>query len=181
MRPLDGASDLVEALTDQGRRVVVASSSEAELVDELLDLVDMRANSPPSSPGPTTRPASPRPTWSRLAVARAGGGKAIVVGDAVWDALAAESAEVPCIGLRSGGIGAERLALRGASWVLRRPARPAGAASDRASPLALSAGAVRTPPPGTGRLQQACARWVAWRASATSRASVFSGVGGRSR
>lgn len=52
-----------------------------------------------------------------LAVARAGGGPAVVVGDAVWDALSAEAAGARCIGLRSGGVSAERLLSAGASWV----------------------------------------------------------------
>jgi phosphoglycolate phosphatase-like HAD superfamily hydrolase len=118
---LDGASDLVAALTDQGRRVVVASSSEANIVDELLDLVDMRAKLSAVVTGSDDAASKPAPDLLRLAVSRAGGGRAIAVGDAVWDALAAESAEVPCIGLRSGGIGAESLLSAGASWVYDGP------------------------------------------------------------
>ena len=55
------------------------------------------------------------------ALERAGGGKASVVGDAVWDALSAEAADVPCIGLRSGGVAADRLRTAGASWVYDGP------------------------------------------------------------
>ena len=58
-----------------------------------------------------------RAWWSGPTSSSAGGGKAIVIGDAVWDALSAEAAGVPCIGLRSGGISAERLGSAGASWV----------------------------------------------------------------
>jgi len=118
---LDGASDLIAALTDQGRRVVVASSSEADLVEELLDLVDTRAKLSAVVTGSDDGASKPAPDLVQLAVARAGGGQAITVGDAVWDALAAEAAELPSIGLRSGGIGADRLLSAGASWVYDGP------------------------------------------------------------
>ena len=80
---LDGASDLIAALTDQGRRVVVASSSEAEIVDMLLDLVDMRAKLSAVVTGSDDAASKPAPDLVRLAVSRAGGGPAIAVGDAV--------------------------------------------------------------------------------------------------
>ena len=63
----------------------------------------------------------PAPDMVDLAVERAGGGKAIVIGDAVWDVLSAEAAGVPCIGLRSGGMSAERLSASGASQVYDGP------------------------------------------------------------
>jgi phosphoglycolate phosphatase-like HAD superfamily hydrolase len=117
---LDGAPELVEALAGTGHRVVIASSSEADLVDDMLDLLDVRrhlAGVITGSDGAATKPA---PDMVRLAVERAGGGKAIV-GDATWDALSAESAGVPCIGVRSGGISSERLRTAGASWVYDGP------------------------------------------------------------
>lgn len=118
---LDGASDLVTVLTAQGRRVVVASSSPAGLVDELVELIDSRTSLSAVVTGSDGTASKPAGDLLRLAVSRAGGGRAIAVGDAVWDALAAEAAGVPCIGLRSGGIGAERLLDAGASWVYDGP------------------------------------------------------------
>ena len=56
-----------------------------------------------------------------LAIERAGGGQAVVIGDAVWDVLSAEAAGVACIGLRSGGVSAERLSSSGASRVYDGP------------------------------------------------------------
>jgi phosphoglycolate phosphatase-like HAD superfamily hydrolase len=54
-------------------------------------------------------------------VEKAGGGTAVVIGDATWDAVSADAAGVPSIGLRSGGIGAEQLRSAGASWVYDGP------------------------------------------------------------
>ena len=115
--PLDGAADLVEALVTHGHPVAVATSSPADLVDDLLDLLDVRHHLSAvvtSSDGAASKPA---PDLVELAVARVGGSKAVVVGDAVWDALSAEAAGASCIGLRSGGVSAERLRSAGASWV----------------------------------------------------------------
>jgi phosphoglycolate phosphatase-like HAD superfamily hydrolase len=118
---LDGASELVEALVGTGHRVVVASSSEADLVDEMLDLLDVRRHLTAVVTGSDGAATKPAPDMVQLAVERAGGGGAIVVGDATWDALSAEAAGLPCIGVRSGGVGAERLRTAGASWVYDGP------------------------------------------------------------
>lgn len=118
---LDGASDLIEVLADHGHQVVVASSSEVDLADELLDLVEARSRLSAIVTGSDEASSKPSPDLIDLAISRAGGGKAIAAGDAVWDAIAAEAAGVPCIGLRSGGIGAERLLSAGASWVYDGP------------------------------------------------------------
>ena len=118
---LDGASELVEALAGHGHRVVVASSSEADLVDQMLDLLDVRQHLSAVVTGSDEVASKPAPDLVQLAVEKAGGGKAIVIGDATWDALSAEAAGAPFIGLRSGGTGAERLKHAGASWVYDGP------------------------------------------------------------
>lgn len=119
--PLDGAGDLLDALADQGYLLAVASSSETDLVADLLDLVESRARPSAVVTGSDEAASKPAPDLVQLAVERAGGTEAIAVGDAVWDALAAEAAGIACIGLRSGGIAAERLLSAGASWVYDGP------------------------------------------------------------
>jgi phosphoglycolate phosphatase-like HAD superfamily hydrolase len=65
-----------------------------------------------------------------------------MVGDTVWDVLAARRAGVPCIGLLSGGIGEEELRGAGAAETYRGPAAlleqlggsAIGRLSDSASP-----------------------------------------------
>jgi HAD superfamily hydrolase (TIGR01549 family) len=118
---LDGAADLVEALALHGHPVALASSSEADLVDELLDLVDVRHHLTAIVTGSDGGASKPAPDIVDLAAQRAGGGRAIAVGDAVWDALAADAADIVSIGLRSGGISGERLKAAGASWVYDGP------------------------------------------------------------
>ena len=123
---LDGASELVEALARRGHRVALASSSEADLVEEMRELLDVRRHLAAVVTGSDDAASKPAPDLVRLAAQKAGGEEAgasttVVVGDATWDALSAEAAGVPCIGLRSGGIAAERLRSAGASWVYDGP------------------------------------------------------------
>ncbi|WP_210649885.1 HAD family hydrolase [Nocardioides sp. SYSU D00065] len=119
--PLDGASELVDALARHGHRVVLASSSETELVEEMLELLDVRQHLEAMVTGSDEVPTKPAPDLIETAVGKGGGGPAIAVGDAVWDARSAAAAGVPSIGLRSGGVTAEQLRSAGASWVYDGP------------------------------------------------------------
>ena len=93
----------------------------ADVVEELVALVDARAKLCAVVTSSDVGASKPAPDLVAYAVERGGGGPGIAVGDAVWDVLAAEAAGVPCIALRSGGIGAERLRSAGASWVYDGP------------------------------------------------------------
>ncbi len=118
---LDGASEMVEALAGHGHRMVLASSSEADLVEEMLDLIDVRRHLVGVVTGSDDAATKPAPDMVLAAVEKAGGGEAVVIGDAVWDVLSAEAAGAACIGFRSGGVSAERLRSAGASWVYDGP------------------------------------------------------------
>lgn len=114
--PLDGASELVDALVDRGHRVVLASSSEPDLVDDLLDIAGIGHRLHAVVTGSDDLATKPADMVER-AVQRAGGGPAVVVGDATWDVESATAAGVEAIGLRSGGVSAERLLSAGATVV----------------------------------------------------------------
>ncbi len=115
--PLDGAPELMETLTRRGHRVVLASSSEADLVDALLDIVGAGHLLHAVVTGSDDAASKPAPDLVRLAVERAGGGPSVVVGDATWDMESAAAAGVRSIGLRSGGVSADRLLAAGATTV----------------------------------------------------------------
>ena len=119
--PLDGAADMVQALAERGHRMVLASSSQADLVDELLEIVDVRQHLAAIVTGSDDVPSKPAPDMVELALSRVGGGKGVVIGDAVWDVLSAEAAGAGAIGLRSGGVSAQRLLSAGASKVYDGP------------------------------------------------------------
>ncbi len=115
--PLDGAPELVDALVDRGHRVVLASSSESGLVDDLLDIAGIGHRLHAVVTGSDDLATKPAADMVERAVERAGGGPAVVVGDATWDVESATAAGVESIGLRSGGVSAERLISAGATVV----------------------------------------------------------------
>ena len=115
--PLDGAAELVETLNARGHRVVLASSSEADLVDDLLDIVGIGHQLHAVLTGSDDAASKPAPDMVHLARERGGGGPAVVIGDATWDVESAMAAGAAAIGLRSGGFSAERLLSAGATSV----------------------------------------------------------------
>jgi phosphoglycolate phosphatase-like HAD superfamily hydrolase len=119
--PLDGAPELVEELVERGHRVVLASSSEAGLVDQLLEIVGVGHRLHAVVTGSDDAATKPAPDMVALAIERAGGGPAVVIGDATWDIESAIASGASSIGLRSGGISAERLLAAGATTVHAGP------------------------------------------------------------
>jgi HAD superfamily hydrolase (TIGR01509 family) len=105
LTPLPGASDLLRACAGRGWRVVLASSAkgrEAEVMLRALDADDAIHAVATSDEVPSSKPA---PDLVQQALAKAGvpAGRAVFVGDAVWDAEAAKNAGVPSVGLLTGG------------------------------------------------------------------------------
>ncbi|HET9444333.1 MAG TPA: HAD family hydrolase [Acidimicrobiales bacterium] len=116
VRALPGAADLLRAVASRGVKVVLASSSEEEDLEALLqaiaadDVVDCV-----TSAGDVEE-AKPSPEVFTTALAKAGCGpeRALVLGDTVWDVKAAGAAGLACVGVLTGGVSAAELADAGA-------------------------------------------------------------------
>jgi HAD superfamily hydrolase (TIGR01509 family) len=111
MRPLPGAANLLAATARLGLNVVLATSAKDDEVDLMLDALGARdAIRTVVSSGAVER-AKPHPDIVQRALSESGtdGARAVMVGDAVWDVIAARRAGIPCIGLLSGGIAEEQL------------------------------------------------------------------------
>jgi HAD superfamily hydrolase (TIGR01509 family) len=124
LRPLPGAADLLRACKRQGLRVVLASSAdppEFAVLRAALDAEDAIDDATSSGDVDTSKPA---PDLVQVALGKAGvpSGQAVFVGDTVWDVKACQRAEVPCIGLLSGGIGKDELIKAGAVAIYSGPA-----------------------------------------------------------
>jgi HAD superfamily hydrolase (TIGR01509 family) len=122
VRPLPGARDLLAHLTSTGVPWAIATSGYRESAGPVLELLEL----PPGIPVITrdlVERAKPDPDLF-LAAADALGLAAetcVVVGDSVWDLLAARRARSLGIGLLSGGYGREELERAGAYRVYDDP------------------------------------------------------------
>ncbi|MFD0205809.1 MULTISPECIES: HAD family hydrolase [Saccharothrix] len=116
IRPLEGAHRLVAAALEQDFAVVLASSGKRHHVDHYLKLID--ASGIPSTSSDDVEDSKPAPDLIEVALRRVDrGGRAVVIGDSVWDCEAAQRAGLPSVCLRTGGFGDAELREAGASAV----------------------------------------------------------------
>lgn len=123
VRPLPGARELLVTLTEHGVPWAIATSGRREVARPVLDSLAV----PPSVPVVTrddVAHAKPDPDLFIAAAKRLGVDitDAVVVGDSVWDLLAARRARALGIGLLSGGYGRAELEVAGAYRVYEDPA-----------------------------------------------------------
>lgn len=122
VRPLPGAQDLLDVLTHEGVPWAIATSGSDAVAQTSLTLLQL-----PREVVVVTRDqveyAKPNPDLF-LAAAEAIAkpiGDSFVVGDSVWDMLAAQRAHALGIGVLSGGYGREELESAGAYRVYEDP------------------------------------------------------------
>ncbi len=123
VRPLPGARELLEYLTGIGVPWAIATSGWRESAQPALDLLGVGPETPIVTRD-QVRHAKPDPDLF-VAAARALGVPvelSVVVGDSVWDLLAARRARALGVGLLSGGYGEDELDRAGAYRVYQDPA-----------------------------------------------------------
>jgi len=122
IRPLPGARELLRALTDAGIPWAIATSGRMETAQPTLDMLAVPEGVPVVTRD-EVRHAKPDPDLFVTAAQRLGVDVrgATVVGDSVWDMLAAQRARSLGIGLLSGGYGTEELERAGAYRVFDDP------------------------------------------------------------
>lgn len=124
MSVLPGARDLVQACSDRGATVVLASSSPADELDAARAALDIDAWVDAVTTSADVETAKPDTGIVKVALDRVGAdaSTAVMFGDAVWDSIAATAAGVRSIGLLSGGISRDELLSAGAKMVFTDPA-----------------------------------------------------------
>lgn len=124
IRPLPGARALLRALTDAEIPWAIATSGRMATAGPVLEALGIPIERATVVTRDQVRYAKPDPDLFLTAAARLGidMNDATVVGDSVWDMLAAQRARALGIGLLSGGYGTEELERAGAYRVFDDPA-----------------------------------------------------------
>lgn len=114
VRPLPAARQLVEVLKGRGHRVVLASSAKADEIDHYIDLLDVRELADEWTSSADVEQTKPHPDLVETALAKAGGGEAVMIGDTIWDCEAAKRAGIATIAVLTGGFSEQELEEAGA-------------------------------------------------------------------
>ena len=122
--PLPGAIDLVHRLDELGHSVVLASSAKEDEVEHYLDLLGVRdvADAWTSSQDVEQTKPAPDLVQSALEKSEQRDDGAVMLGDSVYDCQAAARADVPSLGVLTGGFSREELEEAGAKAVYESPA-----------------------------------------------------------
>lgn len=123
VRPLPGAKALLAALTGLGIPWAIATSGRRESAQPTLDILEVPEGVPIVTRDQVEH-AKPNPDLFLAAAARLDVAieECVVVGDSIWDLLAARRARALGVGLLSGGYGREELERAGAYRVYEDPA-----------------------------------------------------------
>ncbi|TBW33285.1 HAD family hydrolase [Siculibacillus lacustris] len=122
--PLPGARELLAHLTESEIPWAIATSGRMETAKINLDALGVDTSQVPVVTRDQVKYAKPDPDLFMEAARRLGIPieKCFVVGDAIWDMLAAQRARALGVGLLSGGYGADELERAGAMRVFDDPA-----------------------------------------------------------
>jgi HAD superfamily hydrolase (TIGR01549 family) len=123
VRPLPGGRELLATLTAGGVPWAIATSGRWDVAGPVLETLDVPQGVPIVTRD-QVRHAKPDPDLFQAAAERPGVEieSAIVVGDSIWDRLAARRARALGVGLLSGGYGRAELETAGAYSVYEDPA-----------------------------------------------------------
>jgi HAD superfamily hydrolase (TIGR01549 family) len=124
VRLLPGSVELLQYLSTHGVRWAIATSGRIESADLALKLLGVDVRKAIVITRENVQHAKPDPDLFLAAAKRLGVsiGASVVIGDSVWDLLAARRARALGVGLLSGGYGQEELERAGAYRVYQDPA-----------------------------------------------------------
>jgi HAD superfamily hydrolase (TIGR01509 family) len=122
--PLPGACELLACLTENGIPWAIATSGRDATAGGLIEKLGVDPAKNPVVTRDQVRYAKPDPDLFETAAERLGVDilDSVVVGDSVWDLLAARRARCLGVGLLSGGYGEDELVQAGAYRVYQDPA-----------------------------------------------------------
>jgi HAD superfamily hydrolase (TIGR01509 family) len=120
VQAMDGATELLRELREDGAKAIFSSSAKAEEVEHYLDLLDARGLVEGWTTAADVERTKPHPDLVHAALEKASnGGPAVMVGDSTWDVKAAEAAGIPTLAVLTGGFSEEELHEAGAAEVVK--------------------------------------------------------------
>jgi HAD superfamily hydrolase (TIGR01509 family) len=124
VQPLPGARKLLDYLTAQGMPWAIATSGRMETAGQNLAALGVDPAKVPVVTRDQVKYAKPDPDLFLTAAERLGVDirESLVLGDSIWDMIAAQRARALGVGLLSGGYGEAELARAGAFRVYEDPA-----------------------------------------------------------
>jgi len=103
VQPFEGAHELLQDVKDRGFKVVLASSGKSKHVETFLDLVEGEEIADAWTTSEDAETSKPAPDLVQVALAKVEGASGVMIGDSVFDAMAAGKLDVPTIAVRTGG------------------------------------------------------------------------------
>jgi HAD superfamily hydrolase (TIGR01549 family) len=117
VQPFEHTQALLQEVKDRGFRLVLASSGKTKHVEAFLDLFGGRELADAWTTSDDAEKSKPEPDIVQTALARVEGAKGVMIGDSVFDVMAAGKIGIPTIAVRTGGFGTDELQEAGASAV----------------------------------------------------------------
>jgi HAD superfamily hydrolase (TIGR01549 family) len=117
VQPFAGAEPLLKEVRKRGLTLVLASSGEEQHVEHYLDLINGRELAAAWTTSADAEQTKPAPDLIETAMHKMDTTNAVMIGDSVWDAKAAEKAGIATYAVRTGGFSIEELETAGARKV----------------------------------------------------------------
>ncbi|CAA9319477.1 MAG: HAD-superfamily hydrolase, subfamily IA, variant 1 [uncultured Nocardioidaceae bacterium] len=117
IQPFEATSRLLQEVKDRGFRLVLASSGKTKHVEAFLDLFGGRDLADAWTTSDDAEKSKPEPDIVQTALAKVEGASGVMIGDSVYDCIAAGRIGIPTIAVRTGGFSTEELGQAGASRV----------------------------------------------------------------
>ena len=114
IQAFEGASELLQAIKDEGFGLVMASSGQSHHVERYAELIGAGDIADAWVSSADVEKTKPEPDLLGVAMETVGATKAVLVGDSVWDCRAAASLGIPSVGVQSGGFSVGALREAGA-------------------------------------------------------------------
>src|SRR5580704_13013988 len=119
VEPMKGAHELLRDLKRSGHAVILASSAEEKEAERYIKLLEATEFVDGYTTSADVKESKPEPDIVNAAIEKAGGGPAVMIGDSTWDCKAATRAQLPSIGVLTGGFSEQELTEAGATIVFK--------------------------------------------------------------